>query len=134
MSDRQLRAGLIRLAHTRPDLREHLLPLLGDGHLGSKVAEKRGDIVVLTAPIPDFLNEKTVPRGTYVVGKTGPGEVTLRPYKSQTGAGYLVRADVLAKAVGFSPTAGKTANRDEMSIRWRVQGGSWKVKTFWDRA
>jgi len=121
MSDRQLRAGLIRLAHTRPDLREHLLPLLGEGSPNSKVAAKRGDVVVLSAPIPDFTDEKTVPRGTYAVTKSGPGEVVLRPYplRPSDGGGYLVRADVLAKA-----TAGKTANASKRASETLTIGPS----------
>lgn len=60
MSDRHLRAGLIRLAHTRPDLREHILPLVTGRVAGSKRASETVTINSSTSgsdPVVAFLYE-----------------------------------------------------------------------------
>ena len=66
---------------------------------GTRTAAKRGDIITLTKSIPDFFQEKVVPKGQYVVGKTMKGEVALRPYPLSAHPGYLVDAAVLATAL-----------------------------------
>ncbi|NBR01055.1 MAG: hypothetical protein EBT79_07540 [Actinobacteria bacterium] len=60
MSDRQLRAGLIRLAHTRPELREHILPLVTERVAGSKRASEAltiGSSTLGSEPVTTFFRE-----------------------------------------------------------------------------
>jgi len=60
MSDRHLRAGLIRLAHTRPELREHILPLVTERVAGSKRASEAltiGSSTLGSEPVTTFLYE-----------------------------------------------------------------------------
>jgi hypothetical protein len=66
---------------------------------GTRTAAKRGDIITLTKSIPDFFQEKVVPKGQYVVDKTMRGEVSIRPYPLSAHPGYLVDAAVLATAL-----------------------------------
>jgi hypothetical protein len=105
------RSSLIRLASSLPAGSAERRAILAGLHLqgadksidksarGSRTATKRGDIVFLTMSIPDFFQEKVVPKGQYVVDKTMKGEVALRPYPLSAHPGYLVDAAVLATAL-----------------------------------
>ena len=105
------RSNLIRLASSLPVGSAERKAILAGLHLqgadksidksarGSRTAAKRGDIVFLSKSILDFFQEKVVPKGQYVVGKTMKGEVSLRPYPLSAHPGYLVDAAVLAAAM-----------------------------------
>ncbi len=94
------RSSLIRLASSLPAGSPERKAILAGLRLqGARVASKRGDIITLTKSIPDFFQEKVVPKGQYQVDKTMRGEVSLRPYPLSAHPGYLVGAEVLAAAL-----------------------------------
>lgn len=67
---------------------------------GARTAAKRGTIIFLPKYIPDFFEEKFVPKGQYLVTMTKENEVAIRPYPvSSPQPGYVVDATVLAKAL-----------------------------------
>lgn len=87
LSDDELRAAVIRLAHERPEFRNKLVPALQ----ATKVAVKRGDVVYLPKSINAHLTDDVVPKGSYTVTNTGPDEVTLMSRGAGQPRGYLVR-------------------------------------------